>query len=239
MIGLILQARMGSTRLPGKVLKPIGDKLLLGYIQSQLENVKSHVKLVVATSQNPLDDKIQEFCLAHKIDCYRGSEENVLERYYLCAKEKGFSHIVRLTADNPFVDPEEIDRLIETHLRGQNDFTYSFQELPVGVGAEIFTFGALEEVYRRSTMPHHFEHVDEYLLENMDRFKTGKPAVPESKRYPEVRLTVDTEEDYKKALFIAEKASGKFITTERAVELCTEYALKHHTKEEWATSIEP
>ncbi len=238
MIGMIMQARMGSTRLPGKVLKPIGGRPLLQYILDRLEKVNADIQLVIATSKNPLDDKIKDFCSEHGVCCYRGSEENVLERYYFCARDMCFSHIVRLTADNPFVDPEEIDCLIDVHIRKENDFTYSFSELPVGVGAEIFSAAALEDVYRRSYMPHHFEHVDEYLLENMEKYQVGVLEVPQGKRKPEIRLTVDTPLDYQKACFIADAENGNFVSTERAIALCMEYVLNPHIKEEWGTFTE-
>ena len=100
-VGIILQARMGSSRLPGKFLKKIGDKSLLEHIFYRLTFLKHPAKVVLATSTNQKDDIVELFCKSRNIDCFRGSEENVLERYYLCAKKFGFDHIVRLTGDNP------------------------------------------------------------------------------------------------------------------------------------------
>lgn len=223
MTGIILQARMGSTRLPGKVLKMIGDRPLLGHIIYRVGLLKNHANLVVATTTKPEDDVIAEFSKKNGVDCFRGSEENVLERYYMCAKKYGFSDILRLTADNPFIDIEELDRLIELHKRTNSDYTHSFGVLPVGVGAEIFTFGALEKSYRCSTKSNHFEHVNEYIQENTDLFKiTVLDVAPEKKR-PDVRLTVDTEEDLRKARLIVENAEDNYITTELAIELCLRF----------------
>lgn len=224
MTGIIIQARTGSTRLPGKILKPINDRTLLDHIIDRLQELKEEAVIVIATSTLPGDDSVEQFCREKGVLCFRGSESNVLSRYYECAKEQGFDHIVRLTADNPFVDVEEVDRLIAYHKACGNEFTESFSQLPIGVGAEIFSFPALEEDMAKASMPHHFEHVDEYILENMDKFKTGTLQVAESKNKPDVRLTVDTQEDYEKACYIAAHSKTGLATTEEAIALCWQYA---------------
>lgn len=223
MTGIIIQARCGSTRLPGKVLKVIHDRTLLDHIIDRLKTLREEAVVVIATSTLPGDDRIEQFCREKGVLCFRGSESNVLSRYYECARERGFDHIVRLTADNPFVDVEEVDRLIAFHIESGNDFTESFSQLPIGVGAEIFSFPALEEDMRRAGMPHHFEHVDEYILENMDKFKTGTLQVDEGKRKPDVRLTVDTQEDYEKACYIASHSETGLATTQEAIRLCSQF----------------
>src|SRR5262245_45837810 len=131
---------MGSTRLPGKVLKPIGGMPLLAYIMTRVERLEHPVRTVIATSTSPRDDVLAAFCRERGFGCFRGSEENVLERYYRCAREYGFDQVARLTADNPFPDVEELDRLIDLHVASASDFSHSFEALPIGVGAEIFTF---------------------------------------------------------------------------------------------------
>ena len=145
MTGIIIQARMGSTRLPGKILKTINDRTLLDHIIDRLAELKEEATVVIATSTLPGDDAVEDFCRKKGVLCFRGSEQNVLSRYYECAKQQGFEHIVRLTADNPFVDVEEVDRLIAYHKLQKNEFTESFSQLPIGVGAEIFSFPALSE----------------------------------------------------------------------------------------------
>ena len=112
-VGVIIQARMGSTRLPGKVLKPIAGKVLLDHVLGRLSLLAYPVKVVVATSDLPQDDAIVRHCQSRSVAVYRGSETDVLDRYYQCACENGFAHVVRLTADNPFTDVEELQRLIE------------------------------------------------------------------------------------------------------------------------------
>jgi len=180
--------------------------------------------VVVATSNQERDEVIAEFCREHGVPCFRGSESNVLERYYRCAQSHGFVQVVRLTGDNPFPDVEELDRLIELHTSSGSDFSHSLASLPVGVGAEIFTFAALETAFREASAPHHLEHVDEFFLENPGRFRMAALEVPEAKSHPAIRLTVDTEEDYLRACYIVEHAAGPYVTTEEAITLCSQYA---------------
>ena len=147
-VGVILQARMGSTRLPSKVLKPIAGKALLDHVLGRLSRLACHAKVVVATSDKPLDDTIVQHCLKRNVALFRGSETDVLDRHFQCARENRFEHVVRLTADNPLTDIEELQRLIVQHTTQHKDYTHSFETMPLGVGAEIFTFSALERSMR-------------------------------------------------------------------------------------------
>ena len=223
MIGVIIQARMGSTRLPGKVLKKIGDKNLLKHILFRLSKLKREVKVVIATSDLSKDNELERFCLNNKTLCFRGSEQNVLQRYYLCAKENNFSHIVRLTGDNPFVDIEELDNLIDLHINSHSDYSRSFSVLPKGVGGEIFTFSALELSYKHGKKDNHLEHVNEYIEENEDQFTVSELEVFKEKNRPEISLTVDTAEDYKKACYIVNHSAEEYIITQEAIKLCLQF----------------
>lgn len=211
---------MGSTRLPGKVLRLIGHLPLLGHVLGRLALSRHKINVVVATSNLSQDDVIVAYCQSAKVSCFRGSEQDVLDRYYQCAKHYGFSHIVRLTADNPFTDINELDRLIDLHLQQKNAFTYSFAQLPIGVGAEIFSFEALERSWFEGHAPHHREHVDEYLLENPQIFKTDQLTIPIAKCSPNLRLTVDTEDDWRRADALVRQAGEVWLSTERIIELC-------------------
>jgi spore coat polysaccharide biosynthesis protein SpsF len=211
---------MGSTRLPGKVLKPIAGRPLLGHVVGRLEMLQHPHQAVVATSDLPADDAIANWCQQEGVACFRGSEQDVLARYAGAARQFGLDPVIRLTADNPFTDMAELDRLIDLHQAEGNDFTQSFAALPIGVGAEIFTFAALERSAREGHAPHHREHVDEYMIENPQLFRTGTLAVEGAKNRPDVRLTVDTQEDYARACLIAERAGGKWATTLEAIALC-------------------
>lgn len=215
---------MGSTRLPEKILRPIHNKVLLEHILYRLKRLQHKATVVVATSDLKQDDAVAVFCKEHQTHCFRGSERNVLERYYLCAKQFKFDHIVRLTGDNPFTDILELDNLISLHLNSNADFSHSFSNLPIGVGTEIFTFKALEISYQEGHEAHHLEHVDEYLIENPDRFKTSLLEVPAAKNRPDIRLTVDTPEDLEKASFILRNAAADYVTTEEGIRLCLQFA---------------
>lgn len=219
-LGIIIQARMGSTRLPGKVMRPIAGKPLLAHVLGRLAGLQHDAMVVVATSLSPADDEIESFCRERGATCFRGSETDVLARYRECARQFGFEQVVRLTADNPFTDVLELDRLIALHLEAGNDYTHSFGVMPVGVGAEIFTFAALERSYHEGHASNHREHVNEYIQENPTRFRIGRLNVPAPKNQPQLRLTVDTEEDYRRACQLAEQAPDRWLSTEEAIRQC-------------------
>lgn len=223
-LGIILQARMGSTRLPGKILLPIGGRPLLEHVFERAALLRAPAKLVVATSTLPGDDAVERFCRERGVACFRGDEADVLERYRACAQEHGFGLVIRLTGDNPFTDVEELDRLVELRREKDAAFAHSFERLPIGVGAEIFTSASLEESARLGHAPHHREHVDEYLIENPGQFTTVKLSIPASKNRPDLRLTVDTEADRLRATFIVEHARSSPVETVEAIRLAGDYA---------------
>lgn len=215
---------MGSTRLPGKVLRPIAGRPLLAHVLGRLAELEYPARVVVATSTEAGNDVIESFCRDRGVACFRGSEADVLTRYRECARAYEFDQVVRLTADNPFTDVLELDRLIQLHLNAGNDYTHSFGMMPLGVGAEIFTFAALEHSYGEGHAPNHREHVNEYIQENPALFRIGQLDVPAGKKHPELRLTVDTEEDYQRACRIAGLATGRWLGTEEAIALCSHSA---------------
>jgi spore coat polysaccharide biosynthesis protein SpsF len=224
-IGVIIQARMGSARLPGKVLRKLNGLPILGHIFGRLCLLQHEASVVVASSVNPADDAIAAYCTEHSILCFRGSQEDVLARYVACAEELSFAHIARLTGDNPFIDIDELDRLIALHLLEGNDYSHSIGELPIGVGAELFTLSALQRCAREGEQPHHREHVNEYILENPALFKVGRlRGIAPRKVRPQLRLTVDTEDDFRRACFVAEHAQGRWASTEEAIALCSRSA---------------
>ena len=225
-VGIVIQARIGSTRLPGKILMPIGTKSLLGHILCRLMKLHHPAQIVIATSDSSRDDIVKGFCESHSVACYRGSDNNVLDRYYQCAVQYGFHHIVRLTGDNPFLDTKELDNLVELHISGKMDYTNSFAGLPIGVGAEIFTFEALERSWREGKAPHHIEHVNEYMIEHPDIFRTASLSIGAEKSRPDVRLTVDTKDDYERACYIVEMRKNRCVSTRHAIQLAEEFSSK-------------
>lgn len=220
-VGIVVQARMGSTRLPGKVLRPIADRPLLAHVLDRLQGLRHPVRIVVATSSEARDDVIVDWCVGRDVECFRGSESDVLDRYWQCALRYDFSHVVRMTADNPFTDVEELDRLIELHLAEGYDYSHSFGQMPLGVGAEVFSRQALRRSHAEGDKPNHREHVNEYIEERPDLFRIGRLQVPAAKQAPALRLTVDTEEDWQRANRLASMAHGRELETVEAIRLCS------------------
>ncbi len=223
-LGIIIQARMGSTRLPGKVLMFLGGKTLLDHILERVMLLKNEHKVIIATTKKKRDDLINEWCLSRKITCFRGEEDNVLKRYYVCAKKYKFNNIVRLTADNPFLDPSELDNLINLHLHNSYDYSNSFGQLPIGVGAEIFTIDALRKSFHFGTKDHHKEHVNEYIFDNPSGFNIGKLKIKNNKCAPRLSLTVDTKKDLERAIQVLNKSKQTYLDTEEAINICSQFA---------------
>ena len=225
MTGIVLQARMGSSRLPGKVMHQLRGRPMLGHILDRLKRVKSSDALIVATTGESRDDIIETFAKQEKVACFRGDEHDVLDRYYRVALRFKLSIIVRATADNPLVDPAEIERLIKLHLRSNADYTHAFGKLPEGIGAECFTLYALERSWREGHEPNHREHVNEFIQERPLQFHIEELDIPGAKIAPHVRLTVDTQDDFDRMTRIYEKlyCAGSYITTEDAISLCGSY----------------
>jgi len=199
-LGIILQARVGSTRLPGKVLKPLAGKPMIQWIIERLRVCRYPDLLVLATSTSAQEEPLVELAKRLGVSVFRGSEEDVLDRYYQCSRAHQIDDIIRATGDNPFVDPDECDRLVDFYRSRSLDFAIIATEEPVGyplgVGVEIFSFDALERSWREGHAPHHREHVDEYILENPAIFRQAKMPAPPEKCAPHLSLTVDLPEEF-------------------------------------------
>ncbi len=222
MTGIIIQARMGSSRLPGKVFMDFCGKNLLEHILDRLQSLEKKMDIVIATTNLNIDDQIEMFCQIKGVSCFRGEPTNVLKRYYDCATYYQFDNIVRMTGDNPFPDIEELQRLIVYHEKNNMDFSENFSVLPIGVGMEIMTYQALQTSMENAYLPKHFEHVDEYILDYRQNFKCGTVEVNTVSNAPSIRLTVDTKEDYEKACYILRNFNGKYVTTAEAIALSKE-----------------
>jgi spore coat polysaccharide biosynthesis protein SpsF len=195
----IIQARMGSTRLPGKVLRDLAGAPLLERVVRRAEAVEGVGAVVVATSVNPADDAIEALCDAMAWLCFRGDEQDVLQRYLDAATRYEADQVVRITADCPFLCSSEAARLVAHHLASGADYSHNLtvwgSGMPLGTGAEVFTFGALERSARDGHEPHHREHVDEYVYEHPEIFRIEALEAPPALHYPDHRLTVDTAQD--------------------------------------------
>lgn len=200
MIAAIIQARMGSTRLPGKVMKPLCGKPMLWHIITRLGYSKQLKKIIIATTDKEEDKVIVKFAEEMGIDYYCGSSEDVLDRYYQAAKQFNISHIIRVTADCPLVDAELIDLLVARHKETGADCTHNLSifdsRMPDGTDIEVFNINALYKSWREGREPHHREHVDEYIYEHPELFKIEKVSAPPWINRPDYRLTVDYPEDF-------------------------------------------
>ena len=210
---------MGSKRLPGKVLLPVAGKTIIQHILGRLDSLKAAVFVIVATSDSPEDDVIAKHCQDCNVPVFRGSELDVLDRYYKCAVSEQFDHLVRLTADNPFPDIDELEKLITHHLQFNCDYSNSFNFMPIGVGAEIIAFTALEKIWKTARLPAHREHINDYIYDNPKKFKIGNIDISPAKYAPTLRLTVDTIEDYEFVCRLVGSPRAVCLTTEELIKL--------------------
>lgn len=192
----IIQARMGSTRLPGKVMKRLADRTVLGHVITRVQAIPSIRQVVVATTRLPEDDAIAEEASRRGVGCHRGSAHHVLERYYEAATKAKAEVLVRFTSDSPLLDPAIAERAIRTFLAGGYDYVrLDPATYPKGLNAEVFTYAALKRAYGEAARDYEFEHVTPYILEHPDRFRIGTvQQADDDSRY---RITLDTPEDWR------------------------------------------
>ena len=191
----IIQARMGSTRLPGKVLMQIEDKPLIGHIISRVQQSAYVDDIILATTTDSADDQLVAYAQEIGVKVYRGETANVLSRYYNAAKENNVDVIIRVTADDPFKDPVVIDKLIEAYVAGDYDYVSNTIEpsYPEGLDIEVFSFSALEKCFKQAQEDFEKEHVTPYIWMHPEKFKLLN--VKNDKDLSDIRLTVDTAED--------------------------------------------
>jgi spore coat polysaccharide biosynthesis protein SpsF len=196
--GIIIQARMGSKRLPGKILKKINTKSILDFILFFFKNNSSSLikEYVVATSVLKRDEKIIDWCKINKINYFRASEKNVLSRYFYCAKKYNIQNIIRLTADNPFVDFAELNKMIKIFEKKNYDYISNQSFLPKGMGCEIIAFEALKKSFNKAKKLNQKEHINEYILENKKEFKIKILKNNKKKIYSKLNFSIDTIHDY-------------------------------------------
>jgi spore coat polysaccharide biosynthesis protein SpsF len=220
MIGCIVQARMGSTRLPGKVMLPLDEEhTLLFYVLKQLQSCKYIDKIIVATTDKKDDDVIVDFVTNMGIACFRGSDEDVLDRYYQCAKHYSFSTIVRITSDCPLIDPVVVDMLVEKFNSGSYDYVTNSRPLtfPYGIAADILSFQAIETAWKNAKLPSEREHVTPYIVNNKQNFKIFN--VTNSQNFSHIRITVDRINDLKLVQTIISKIKKRPILMNDIVDL--------------------
>lgn len=195
---ILVQARMTSTRLPGKVLKQVLGKSLLEYQIERLQRVKLADEIAIATTTKKTDDPIIDLCDRLSVAYFRGSEEDVLERYYQAATEHKADAIVRVTSDCPLIDPQVINQVIDYYVQNQSTYDYVSncikRTYPRGMDTEVFSFSVLEQAFKEATAQPDREHVTPFIHRQPERYRVGH--VTYSKDYSHHRWTVDTPEDF-------------------------------------------
>ena len=198
----IVQARMNSIRLPGKVFAIIEGKPLIWHIINRIKRSRSIEKIIVATTVNKADDVLQEWSREQGISCFRGDEHNVLERFYFAAIAHKADIIVRITSDDPFKDPELTDKAVEILINEDLDFVYNNNPptYPEGLDTEVFTFDALERAYRSATDSFELEHVTQHLYRHPQTFSQKNFGYCENLSH--LRWTIDQEKDLEMARMV-------------------------------------
>ena len=191
----IIQARMGSTRLPGKVLKDICGKPMMYYLLTRLRRVSSLKEIIVATSDKKDDYPIVDFCNQMEVKVFCGSENDVLDRYYGAAQKNKAVHIMRITGDCPLIDPDTIEYVTKNYIGNDLDYIRTDESFAEGLDCEIFSFPALEKAWKNAKSQAEREHVTLFFNNHADQFKLKKLQNKTDDSW--VRITVDEENDFK------------------------------------------
>lgn len=195
---VIIQARMGSSRLPGKIMKKLYDKTILEHDVDRIRQCKQIDDIIIATTTNKADNEIEEEAVRLGVHYYRGSEEDVLSRYYYAAKEYKADVIIRITSDCPLYDPKVLDEMISFYKKNQYDIVSNAgsdivnRTYPRGLDTEIFSYNILEEAFYKAREKYQREHVTPYIYETSSKIYYYKADTDNSK----YRWTLDTNEDW-------------------------------------------
>jgi len=208
----LIQARMGSSRFPGKVLEDLSGRPMLWHVVDRVRGARRVERVVVATTDRAVDDPIARFCAQENIACFRGDEQDVLDRFYQAARADHADVVVRITADCPLIDPEVIDKVVERFQRGDCDYVsnairYTY---PDGLDTEVFSFAALERAWREAGKPSEREHVTPYLRTGKFRVANVESEIPVSPA--QYRWTVDHPADleFVRKVYAAFSRNGEF-----------------------------
>jgi spore coat polysaccharide biosynthesis protein SpsF len=223
----IIQARINSTRLPGKVLKEVLNKPLLTYQLERLLNSRQLTDIVVATTTHPADDQIVELCHQLHIPTFRGSEHDVLSRYHEAAIASQADIIVRLTSDCPVLDPAVVDQIVAQYLNAQGRYDYISNTMvrtyPRGMDTEVFSAAALHTAFEEAAHPDEREHVTPFLYHHPERYGLATSVYAKDESHH--RWTVDTQEDFQLISRIIEALypHNPDFTLEHILELLQQY----------------
>lgn len=196
-----IQARAGSNRLPGKVLKEICGKSIIRHIIERIKYCKNIDKIVLATSKNKENDALEAVARDQNISFFRGSEDDVLSRFIAVIDKFNPRHIVRICADSPLIDPQEIDKIVSHHINTGADYSFNHiprmnNNYPDGIGAEIFKSNILSELNHKSLSSEEKEHINLFIWNNLEQYKVETLKAPEEIAYSELKFEVNTEKDF-------------------------------------------
>lgn len=194
---IVTQARIGSTRLPNKVLRKIGDTSLLDIHLERLKMSKCYAQIIVATTFETGVEKIIEIAKAKEVNYFQGSTEDVLDRFYNAVKDDKPEYVVRVTSDCPLIDPSLLDQVIKWTIKQDLDYCSNqiSEQYPDGQDIEVFKFSALEKAWQEAEFMSEREHVTPFIRKNSkNQFQIGE--FPSSKNYSDIRMTVDDEKDF-------------------------------------------
>lgn len=242
MIIAIIQARMGSTRLPKKSLMEIDGKTALEFMINRVSKSDLIDDIVIATTTNHEDDIIADLCTNNQINCYRGSEDDVLDRYFQSAKKFKATIVVRLTSDCPLIDPYLIDKTINLFINKKVDYASNAvppdkKKYPDGSDVEVFSFGALERSWIEATDVKDREHVTFYMWDKRDNFKTI--MLENEHDWGKYRITIDYIEDIELVRKIVKKLNDNKQdgTTKEIIEIIeSEKLFKINSMHSWGTN---
>jgi len=217
----IIQARMGSERLPGKILERVGDKTILEWVTRRILAARRVGRVIIATTLSSMDDPVEQLAETEGVGCFRGSDEDVLDRFVRTLDKWPAKAVVRATGDNPLLDTGLLDAMIEAHTKTDADHTGLDGAVPLGTAAEIVSATALKRAWEAAAEPAHREHVTTYIHSNPDDFRLERIAPPDYLAGRGYRLTVDTGDDLEllRRLYELTREAGIPFNAETAVKL--------------------
>ena len=196
MIVGIIQARMGSSRLPGKLMRPLREKPMLEHVIRRLKDAKRLDSLIIATTDSKKDDRVPELAKKFGALCFRGNEHDVLDRYYQAAKEANADTVVRITGDCPLHEAAVVDLVVDRFREKKVDYTITPANFPEGLDTEVFRFSALQSAWKEAALPSEREHVTLYIRNHPERFKLDEKWSVGDFDHHEYHWSVDTEADF-------------------------------------------
>ena len=219
----ILQGRVASTRLPGKVLLPLLGKPVIQHVYERILHCRNLDRIIVATSVNPEDDPIAHMFQQQGVPVFRGSAEDPLDRYYKTATQFHLSHVVRIMSDCPLVDPLIVDDIVAGYFHGGYDLFYLTGEFPTGLDVTVFSYPALEKNWQEATLRSEREHITPYMNKHPELFKVG--SIHKFKGLLRHRWVMDYHQDYlfMQQIYKALYQPGKIFLSDDIVKFLNEH----------------